>query len=124
MSGSISPVLSDRNVTFYVSSNGSPTSVLVTVATDSDGRYSYMWHPSSAGISSIRASWSGDADYAGADSSVYTLIVVPLEWLMMGITVIVLLIVLLVVTLTTRRKPAEESESFEEWEVLDYPEHF
>jgi len=124
MSGSISPVLSDRNVTFYVSSNGSPLSVLVTVVTDSNGRYSYMWHPSSAGISSIRASWSGDVDYVGADSGVCTLIVVPLEWLMMGITVIVLLIVLLVVTLTTRRKPVEESESFEEWEVFDYPEHF
>jgi hypothetical protein len=83
-----------------------------------------MWHPSSAGVSSIRASWSGDVDYTGADSSVCTLIVVPLEWLIMGITVIVLLIVLLVVTLATRRKPADESSSFEEWEVLDYPEYF
>ena len=123
MSGSISPALSDTNVTLYFSSNGSPLSVLVTVVTDSNGRYSYMWHPSSAGISSIRASWSGDANYAGADSSVSTLVVIPLEWLMMGITVIVLLIVLIVVTLTTRRKPAEEFESFEEWEFSDYSEH-
>jgi len=124
ISGSISPALSGKNVTLYVSSNGSPLSVLVTVVTDSDGRYSHTWFPSSAGSSSIRASWSGDADYAGVDSSVYTLMVVPLEWLMMGATVIVLLVVLLVVTLATRRKPPEETEAFEEWEVVDYPEDF
>ncbi len=129
MSGSISPALSGKNVTLYVSSSGSPLSgsplsVLVTVATDSEGRYSYTWRPSSVGTCSVKASWSGDDDYAGADSSVYTLIVVPLEWLMMGVMVIVLLVVLLVVTLATRRKPPEEPEAFEEWEVFDYPESF
>ena len=124
ISGSISPALSGKNITLYVSSSGSPLSMLVTVVTDSDGRYSYTWRPSSAGIYSIRASWSGDADYAGADSGICTLIGVPLEWLMMGLTVIVLLIVLLVVTLATRRKPPEELEAFEEWEVVDYPEYF
>ena len=124
MSGSISPALSGKNVTLYVSSSGSSLSVLVTVVTDSDGRYSYTWRPSSAGIHSMRASWSGDTDYAGADSGICTLISVPLEWLMMGVAVIVLLIVLLVVTLATRRKPPEELEAFEEWEVVDYPEYF
>jgi hypothetical protein len=124
LSGSISPALSGKNITLYVSSSGSPLSMLVTVVTDSDGRYSYTWRPSSAGIYSIRASWSGDADYAGADSGICTLIGVPLEWLMMGVTVIVLLIVLLVVTLVTRRKPPEELEAFEEWEFVDYPEYF
>ncbi len=124
ISGSISPALSGKNITLYVSSSGSPLSMLVTVVTDSDGRYSYTWRPPSAGIYSIRASWSGDADYAGADSGICTLIGVPLEWLMMGVTVIVLLIVLLVVTLATRRKPPEELEAFEEWEFVDYPEYF
>jgi hypothetical protein len=124
LSGSISPVLSGKNVTLYVSSTGSPLNALTTVVTDSDGRYSYTWRPSSAGISSIRASWSGDAEYAGADSSTCTLIVVPLEWLMMGITIIILLIVLLVITLATRRKPPEEPEAFEELEVDNYPETF
>lgn len=122
--GSISPVLLGKNVTLYVSSSGSPLSALATVVTDSDGRYSYTWRPSSAGISSIRASWSGDAEYAGADSSTCTLIVVPLEWLMMGIMIIVLLIVLFIITLATRRKPLEEPEAFEELEVDNYPENF
>ena len=122
--GSISPTLSGKNVTLYVSSTGSPLSVLVTVMTDSDGRYLYTWRPSSAGIHSLRASCSGDADYAGADSSVHTLVVVPFEWLMMGVMVIVLLVVLLVVTLATRRKPPEEPDAFQEWEAIDYPEYF
>jgi hypothetical protein len=94
----------------YVSSWGSQLSVLAKVTTDSDGRYSYTWSPSSVGTVSIRASWSGDADYTGVDSGVSTLIVVPLEWLIMGIVIIVLLIVLLVVTMATRRKPLEETE--------------
>ncbi len=124
VSGSISPALSGKNVTLYISSSGSSSSVLVTVVTDSYGRYSYTWRPSSLGIHSMRASWSGDADYSGADSGVCTLIVIPLEWLMMGVAVIVLLVVLLVVTLATRRKPSEEPEAFQEWEVVDYPESF
>ncbi len=124
VSGSISPALSEKNVTLYISSSGSSSSVLVTVVTDSYGRYSYTWRPSSLGIHSMRASWSGDADYSGADSGVCTLIVIPLEWLMMGVAVIVLLVVLLVVTLATRRKPSEEPEAFQAWEVVDYPESF
>jgi len=126
VSGFISPALSGKNVTLYVSSSGSPLNVLVTVVTDSEGRYLYTWRPSSSvGSYSIRASWSGDADYAGADSNICTLTVIPLEWLMMGVMVIVLLVILLVVTLATRRKPApEEPEPSEEWEVIDYPEYF
>ena len=124
ISGSISPALSAKNVTLYVSSSGSPSSVLVTIVTDSDGRYSYTWRPPSFGIHSLRASWSGDSDYSGADSGVFTLIVIPLEWLMMGVAVIVLLVVLLIVTLATRRKQSEEPEAFQEWEVVDYPEYF
>jgi hypothetical protein len=119
ISGSISPTLAGRNITLYVSSWGSQLSVLVTVTTDSDGRYFYTWNPSSAGTCSIRASWSGDADYAGADSSVCTLIVVPLELLMVGIVMIVLLTVLIVVTIATRRKPLEETEILADAEFFE-----
>jgi len=68
---------------------------------------------------SVRASWSGEAEYAGADSNVCTVVVVPLEWLIMGITTIVLLVVLLVVTIATRRKPLEEIETPAENEVFE-----
>ena len=119
MSGSISPPLPGKVVTLYVSSRGSSLSVLGTVTTDSDGRYSYTWSPSSGGMYSVRASWSGDADYAGADSNICTVTVVPLEWLIMGVTIIVLLVALLVVTIATRRKPLEEIEIPADNEVFE-----
>jgi hypothetical protein len=119
ISGSISPALPGKNITIYVSLGNSPWDVLAKVTTDSDGRYSYTWRPSSAGTYSIRASWSGDADYAGADSEGYSLLVVPLEWLMMGVTVIISLGVLLVVSITTREKPQEETEVLADAEVSE-----
>jgi len=117
--GSISPVLPGRNVTIYVGSGGSPWSVLVTVVTDSDGRYSYRWSPSSGGTYSVRASWSGDSDYAGADSNVFTLSVIAIEWILMGVMVIVSAVILVVVFVATRRKPPEEIEIFADAEVFE-----
>jgi hypothetical protein len=118
ISGSISPVLSGKNVTLYVSSNGSPFRVLATVTTDSNGKYLHMWHSSSGGTHLVRASWYGDDVYTGADSTIQTLIVVPLEWLMMGGMIIFSLSILLVVTWAMRTKPLEESESYGELKSL------
>jgi hypothetical protein len=83
-----------------------------------------MWHSSSDGTYSVRASWYGDDVYTGADSTIQTLIIFPLEWLMMGGIVIFSLSILLVVTWATRTKPLEEPEAHEELEVADYPEYF
>ena len=113
ISCSISPALSGKNVTLFVSSVGSQLNVLATVVTDSEGRFSYTWHPSSGITHSIRASWFGDATHAGAESSIYRILVIPLEWLVMGGIVIVSLVVLLVVTLATRGKAPEEPQAFE-----------
>jgi len=123
ISGSISPILSGKNVTLYVSSNGSPFRMLATVTTGSNGKYLYMWHSSSGGTYLVRASWYGDDVYTGADSTIQTLIVVPLEWLMMGGMIIFSLSILLVITWAMRTKPSEESEAYEELEVADYPEY-
>jgi hypothetical protein len=123
ISGSISPVLSGKNVTLYVSSNGSPFRVLATVTTGSNGKYLYMWRSSSGGTYLVRASWYGDDVYTGADSTLQTLVVFPLEWLMMGGMVIFSLSILLVVTWAMRTKPLEEPEAHEELEVADYPEY-
>lgn len=119
ISGSLSPALPGKNVTIYVCLGGSSWSVLMRVVTDSDGRYSFRWRPSSGGTYSIRADWSGDADYAGADSNTYVLSVVAMEWLLMGIAVIVSLGVLLVVVVATRGKPPEESEVLADTEVSE-----
>jgi len=117
--GSLSPALPGKSVTIYVRSGVSSWSVLMTVVTDSDGRYSFAWSPSSAGTYSIRAGWSGDADHAGADSNTCVLSVVPMEWLLMGIAVIVSLGVLLVMVIATRRKPPEETKILAETEAFE-----
>lgn len=117
--GSLSPALPRKNVTIYIRSGVSSWSVLIKIVTDSNGRYSFTWNPSSAGIYYIRAGWSGDADYAGADSNRFILSVVSMEWLLMGIAVIVSLGVLLVVVIVTRRKPPEETEILADTEVFE-----
>jgi len=118
--GSISPALLGKNVTLYVSSNGAPFRVLATVTTGSEGKYLYIWRSASEGTHSVRASWSGDDVYTGADSNTQTLMVIPVEWLMMGGMIIFSLGILLVVTLAMRRKPIGEPEAYEESEIANY----
>ncbi len=108
-SGSISPSLSYRNVTIYIRGYGASWSVLETVMTDADGRYSYAWNPSSAGLYYVRASWSGDSEYVGADSDIHTVTVISTYWLLLGIMIIILIIIIVVVTLFARQaRPAAE----------------
>jgi len=124
ISGSLSPSLAGETVTLYVSSLGSPLSMLATVVTDSNGQYSCTWYSPPGGIYSVRANWSGDDDYSGADSSTFRLVVLPSELLMIGVTLIFFLVILLIVTLATRGGKSENSEIFEEWDFADYPEDF
>jgi hypothetical protein len=122
--GSLSPSLAGETVTLYVSSLGSPLTMLATVVTDSTGQYCYTWYSPPGGIHSVRANWSGDDDYSGADSSTFRLVVVPSELLMIGIILIFFLAILLIVTLATRGGKSEKQEIFEEWDFADYPEYF
>jgi len=124
ISGSLSPSLAGETVTLYVSSLGSPLSMLATVVTDSNGQYSCTWYSPPGGIYSVRANWSGDDDYSGADSSTFRLVVLPSELLMIGVTLIFFLVIFLIVTLATRGGKSENSEIFEEWDFADYPEDF
>jgi len=124
ISGSLSPSLAGETVTLYVSSLGSPLVMLATVVTDSNGQYSHIWHSPPGGIYSVRANWSGDEDYSGADSTTFRLVVIPSELVMVGFILVFFLVVLLVVTLATRGGKSEEQETFEEWDFADYPEDF
>jgi hypothetical protein len=114
--GALSPSLAGENVTLYVSSFGSSLTMLATVVTDSNGHYCYTWHSPPGGVHSVRANWSGDDEYSGADSSTFRLVVVPTEYLMVGVTLIIFLVTLLIVTLATR---GGTSENFEEWNFAD-----
>jgi len=124
ISGSLSPSLAGETVTLYVSSMGSPLTVLATVVTDSDGQYSHIWHSPPGGIYSVKAKWSGDDDYSSAASSTFSVFVIPSELLMIMITLIFLIVILLVVNLITREKTPDKPETSEDWAVADYPENF
>ena len=108
----------------YVSSLGSPLTILATVVTDSNGQYCYTWYSPPGGIHSVRANWSGDDEYSGADSSTFRLVVVPSEYLMVGITLIFFLVILLIAMLATRGGASENSENFEELDFADYTQDF
>jgi hypothetical protein len=124
ISGSLSPSLAGENVTLYISSMGSPLNMLATVVTDANGQYSHTWNSPPGGIYSVRANWSGDEAYSGADSSTFRLVVIPSELVMVGVVLIFFLVILLVVTLATRGGKSEEQETFEEWDFADYPDYF
>ncbi len=124
ISGSLSPSLAGETVTLYVSSMGSPLTLLTTVVTDSNGEYSYNWDSPPGGVYSVKAKWSGDDDYSSAASNMFRLVVIPSELLMIGITLIFLLVILLIVNRITREKTPKKTGTSEDWELTDYPEYF
>jgi hypothetical protein len=124
ITGSLYPSLAGENVTLYLSSIGSPSTLLATVVTDADGGYSYDWISPPSGIYSIKAKWSGDDDYNSADSTTFQLLVIPSELLIIVITIIFLLIVLLIVNMTTQEKTSHKQEASRDWEIEDYPQDF
>lgn len=122
--GSINPPLSGENITLYITSMGSPVTMLATVSTDSNGYYYHTWQNPSGGIYLIQSNWSGDENYSGADSNTYRLVVFPSELLMGGILLITFLVVLIIVSLATRGKTKEYHEDFEDWDLMSNPEDF
>ena len=125
ISGTLSPTLVGETVSLYISSMGSPLNLLTTVETDATGHYSYMWQSPPGGIYTVRANWSGDDDYSGADSSTIRLVVIPSKYFYIGILLVAFLVVLLVVLrLTGRKTPANKEGDFDDWDFADYPQDF
>jgi hypothetical protein len=110
ISGQISPAQSNKIIAIYIRSSSSSWSLLKTVTSDSNGQYSSTWSPGFAGTYSIRASWSGDADYTGADSDIQTLTVIPFSWLLIAIAAVVLASLATLVIATSKRSgmPSED----------------
>ncbi len=76
ISGSIFPANSGQNVTIYVSNNKSAL-YHFTTETDDTGYYTSTWNFTATGTYYITASWSGDSNFAGADSETLTVFVGP-----------------------------------------------
>ncbi len=107
VSGTVSPIYSSGNVTIYVSSDGSSWYPLQRVTINSNGYYAYYWNIQLIGKVYLRASWAGYEEYAGTDSSVYSLFVLPKYLLLFVITCIVLSVVLVAIKIVERRYAEE-----------------
>jgi hypothetical protein len=103
--GAVAPSNAE-NVSIYVDSITGNWQVLATVAVGANGTYLYQWKPQSGGIYYLEASWSGNADYAGADSASATLYVVPFYSVLAGVLGFLLLILVLAFWLMNRRNAA------------------
>jgi hypothetical protein len=113
IAGTVSPS-SAQNVSIYVSSFGGVWQVLGTVHVDSDGHFVYQWKPQGGGIYYVQASWSGNTNYAGADSQAATLYVLPFYGLIalaLGMMLLVLLIVFWFMNRRANMPPASAEES-------------
>jgi len=110
LSGQLSPHLQNKTVTIYVKTNNLPWTVLDTITTDSNGRFAYAWNTEVAGTCYIRASWSGDNDYAGADSQTNSVMVLSIFFISLLAITLVLACVGTVVFLMSRRSRHEVQE--------------
>lgn len=110
LSGQLSPTLQNETVTIYIKINNSPWTVLDTVTTDSNGRFSYFWNAEVAGSHFIRASWSGNNDYAGEDSPTQNLIVLSTFFLLLLGTTMLLVCVGSIIFFMSRRSQQEVYE--------------
>lgn len=117
ISGAISPAQAYKNVTIYIRFYAFSWDGLTTVSTDADGEYSYAWRPPSGGIYQVRASWSGDGDYVGADSNISTLTVISNDWILIGTVAIVLITIAIIVALLARQaNPVETPPGLEDYD--------
>jgi len=106
LSGQLSPSLQNKTVIIYVKANNSPWTVLGMVTTDFSGRFRYAWSADTAGICYIRASWSGDDDYAGADSPVQTVTILSIFFvLLLAITLILVCVGVAVFFISRQAQP-------------------
>jgi len=106
-SGQLSPALQDKTVTIYIKTASLSWTELASVATDSEGRFSYVWTADTAGIDYFRASWSGDSEYATADSQTQTVTIMSTFFVALLGLIAVLAVVGIAIYAVSRKTPHE-----------------
>ena len=74
VSGSLLPAYPNETIAVYFSQDGISYNAGQT-STDQFGNYSYSWKLNSTGTHYVRTSWSGNANYTGADSEILTVFI-------------------------------------------------
>lgn len=110
LSGQLSQLLQNTTITIYIKANGLPWSELGTASTDSSGCFTYVWLSGVSGICYLRASWSGNENYAAGDSPTRTVTVLSWFFIALLSMTVVLVSVGIVVFLASRHAGSEPSE--------------
>ncbi|MEM2688690.1 MAG: Ig-like domain-containing protein [Candidatus Bathyarchaeia archaeon] len=110
LSGQLLPKMQNKSVTIYFRVGGSSWNMLAVTRTDAEGKFSWAWIAEGAGIYQFRASWSGDDDYACADSQTITITVLSTLFLLMFVVAIVSVCIGIVIFLTSLQSHQEIEE--------------
>ena len=87
-------------------------SVIDTSSISPDGTFQFSYSPIVWGQTLMRASWAGDGLYAGAESAIISVFVIPKIVILAGIGVIVLVALYVIVALKTRNRHDAALESY------------
>ncbi len=106
-SGKLSPNLQNETIKIYLKVNNSPWILLGETTTTNDGNFAYIWNADVAGICYIRASWSGNEDYAGADSQIQTVTSLSIFFVvLLGMTVVLVCVGIVLYAISKQSRPA------------------
>ena len=111
-SGQVSVSSHAGTVTLFAEVNGNWFSI-GTIELDSNGRYVFSWSPSSWGQCNIKASWSGDSEFAGADSHAISVFIIPKFLIFAACGLIALMMVSFVLLLIRRTSHPQEMREYE-----------
>ena len=109
ISGQLTPKLPNEKITVYVKMGTSQWIAANLTTTGYNGEFKCTININEAGICYIRASWSGNNDYAGADSPIVTVMVLPV-YLITFLIIVVALVCLGVIIFLASRKGYHEIE--------------
>ncbi len=112
MGGRVSVLNPGGTVTLYAAADGNWFSI-GTVGLDSDGRYVFSWSPPRWGQYFVKASWSGDAEHAGADSQNFSVYVIPRVLIYVGGGIFVATLIGIVVLLMHKTTQPQDLQPLE-----------
>ena len=120
ITGILNPSLEGENITLYSSSYSSTVFEIATIETNSEGHFSYIWNSPPGGIISVRANWAGDSNYVAADSNISQIIIIPIQWLLIGGVLLAFIIILIIATIATREPKTKDIEFNPDWDFEQY----
>lgn len=109
INGKITPSLPNQDITLYFSTDKSSWYIQNISVTQSDGHFTCLWKSTPTGLITIRASWSGNAQYAGAISITKTVLIIP--FYLIGLAVSTSIAVLICLTLFIRTRKNRQNQN-------------